>query len=514
MAKTQSSPKKKGKAVKAEGGSSGDGDVVSVKVKVHKAQAGDDPVVVSFPRGVPASILDAEEDAAASGRKRSVQFAGGAAAQDADSRAHDVPTFTWSKLKAGSNRGKSIQGSDRTCTYSASNEGRGYDGRLAKLYVAVYDKEKHTLTLQPAAERGQVFALDQSVKSYEPQVLHSDATIKNMSASERRMLLFESFGSAKKQRALKSQAANVVNIDSVISAGSTMLSAVQSQDGLSESNRRAMEDAAAGRTRVRFFLRSCRSQLTCRYATITRTYKYMFTFYSITQIDPAQAALAAARRAFLPPFDETAQEPHKVFSARAIAEDDLWGNVSRVTDAVTKKEGDWRDNLTGRGFWFKSIKKLLNGIHLEDNRSASTQIKTAILLNGMMKFHQNATKSFFYGTPEELAKKFAISNDMAPRFLELFAVESNDRGKDGYSITKPLKDKRLIHLLILYLLAHGRDMKTSSIDMFCDDLQLEVSTASMLLREAACNVNKTKGGTSVSLKAPINFPPPRRGKRP
>ena len=266
MAKTQSSPKKKAKAVKAEGGStshagrssssSGDGDVVSVKVKVHKAQSGDDPIVVSFPRGVPASILDAEEDAAASGRKRSVQFAGGAA-QETDSRAHDVPTFTWSKLKAGSNRGKSIQGSDKTCTYSASNEGRGYDGRLAKLYVAVYDKEKHTLTLQPAAERGQVFALDQSVKSYEPQVLHADATIKNMSASQRRMLLFESFGSAKKQRALKSQAANVVNIDSVISAGGTMLSAVQSQDGLSESNRRAMEDAAAGRTTVSFFLRSC-----------------------------------------------------------------------------------------------------------------------------------------------------------------------------------------------------------------------------------------------------------------
>jgi hypothetical protein len=215
----------------------------------------------------------------------------------------------------------------------------------------------------------------------------------------------------------------------------------------------------------------------------------------------------------LPPFDETAQQPHKVFSARDIAEDDLWGNVSRVTDAVTKKEGDWRENLTGRGFWFKSIKKLLNGIHLDD-RSAPTQIKTAILLNGMMKFHQNANKSFFYGTAEELAKKFAISNDMAPRFLELFAVETNDRGKDGYSITKPLKDKRMVHLLILYLLAHGRDMKAPSIDMFCDDLHLEVSTAGMLLREAGCSVNKTKAGTSVSLKAPINFPPPRRGKRP
>lgn len=253
MAKTHPSSKKKGKAVKAESSSGGDGDVVSVKVKVHKVQTGDDPIVVSFPRGVPASILDAEEDASSSGRKRSVQFASGQGNGNgaAESRAHDVPTFTWSKLKAGSNRGKSIQGSDKTCTYSSSNEGRGYDGRAVKLYVAVYDKEKQTLTLQPAAEKGQVFALDQSVKSYEPQVRHMDTTIKNMSASEKRMLLFESFGSAKKQRALKSQAANVVNIDSVVSAGGTMLSAVQNQDGLSESNRRAMEDAAAGRTRVR-----------------------------------------------------------------------------------------------------------------------------------------------------------------------------------------------------------------------------------------------------------------------
>ena len=256
MAKTHSSSKKKGKAVKAESSSGDDGDVVSVKVKVHKVKSGDDPIVVSFPRGVPTSILDAEE-ASSSSRKRSVQFASGQGNGGAESRAHDVPTFTWSKLKAGSNRGKSIRGSDKTCTYSSSNEGRGYDGRAVKLYVAVYDKEEQTLTLQPAAEKGQVFALDQSVKSYEPQVRHLDTTIKNMSASEKRMLLFESFGSAKKQRALKSQAANVVNIDSVISAGGTMLSAVQNQDGLSESNRRAMEDTAAGRTRVSLYMYIC-----------------------------------------------------------------------------------------------------------------------------------------------------------------------------------------------------------------------------------------------------------------
>jgi len=446
------------------------GESTTVKVSVKPAKPGDDPVVVSFARGVPPSILDAEEDAISSSTHRAVQFE--------ESRAHDVPTFTWSKLKANSNRGKSLVGSDKTCVYSASNEGRGYDGRAAKLYVGIYNKEKGTLTLQPAAEKGQVFSLAQGVKSYREEIAHADAAMKNMTASEKRMMLFDSFGSAKKQRALRSQAANVVNIDSVISAGDTMLEAVQRQD-MGETNRRAMEDAAAGKPKI----------------------------------DPTEVALKQARLKFLPQFDENAEKPHDVYSSRAIAGEAVWSNISNIVTACTKQEGDWRDHLTGRGFWFGSVKKLLNTINMED-RKAPHQIKSAVLLNQLMKFHQNANKNFFYGTPEELAKKFAISNDLAPRFLELFATPSNDRGKDGYSITRPLKDKRLIHILIVYLIAHGREMMVGSIDAFCEDLQCEVSTASMLLREAGCAVKKSKAGTSVSLKTPLAFPPPRRGKRP
>lgn len=248
MAKSKSGKKRKN-TVKSEAisGDESSSNTHKVKVKVLKPKQFDDPLVVAFPRGVPASMLDAEDEI--KGRP-SVSFE-----TASNNLSHDVPTFSWSKLKATSSRGKAITGSDKTCTFKSSNQGRGYDGRLAKLYVGIYDKSEGTVTLQQAAERGQVFSLQQEVKGYIPRVNDLSATMKNMTPSEKRMLLFEAFGSAKKQRALRSQAANVVNIDSVIGAGDVMLDAVNRQD-MGETNRTAMEDAAAGRKMVSILIAS------------------------------------------------------------------------------------------------------------------------------------------------------------------------------------------------------------------------------------------------------------------
>lgn len=470
MAKSKSGKKRKN-TVKSEAisGDESSSNTRKVKVKVLRPKQFDDPLVVAFPRGVPASMLDAEDEIKG---RRSVSFE-----TASNNLSHDVPTFSWSKLKATSSRGKAITGSDKTCTFKSSNQGRGYDGRLAKLYVGIYDKSEGTVTLQQAAERGQVFSLQQEVKGYIPRVNDLSATMKNMTPSEKRMLLFEAFGSAKKQRALRSQAANVVNIDSVIGAGDVMLDAVNRQE-MGETNRTAMEDAAAGRKMA----------------------------------DPIEIALNEARRRFLPPYDETAESPHKVYDAMVIAGDHVWGSVSRVTDACTKKGGDWRENLTGRGYWHKSIKILLNSITAE-KKSASYQIKTTVMLNSMIKFHSACNKRFYDGTAEDLAKKFGVSNDLSPRFLELFAVPTNDGGKAGFAMSKQHKDKRLVHMLILYVLAHGRSMKVASIDAFCEDLQMETPDAAKLLREAGFHAKKTRSGTSVFLTCPVEFPGPRRGKR-
>ena len=170
----------------------------SIKVKVAPSNPEYDPVVVSFPRGIPSSIADEDSNAT-------------------------PPTFTYSKFKEGSSRGRRINGEDDHCTYSAAAAGRGHDGRLSKTYVCIFDKKKNTLKLVPSAEKGTVFALDQSVKEYSPAVANENSTMggqdSNISASDRVKMLVDSFGSKKKQKVMDSRAANKVNVHSVVGGG-------------------------------------------------------------------------------------------------------------------------------------------------------------------------------------------------------------------------------------------------------------------------------------------------------
>ena len=61
--------------------------------------------------------------------------------------------------------------------------------------------------------------------------------------------MFESFGSQKKKKVMRSQDANVVEMKSVVGAGEGMMKALGSQmekGAVSESNRKVMEDLKSG----------------------------------------------------------------------------------------------------------------------------------------------------------------------------------------------------------------------------------------------------------------------------
>lgn len=201
-----------------------------IKVEVTPIDPSHDPVVVSFPRGVPPSILSHDKSS--------------------NSNTSLLPHFTLSKLKSSSDRGRRITGSDDTCTYTATSSGRGHDGRLTKLYVAVLNKTTKTLKLIPTAERGNTFALDQTVKAYKPNVSSESMAIgglndSKVSASDRVNMLVESFGSKKKQKVMASRAANVVNINKVVGAGNAMMDSVVGQKGvISEENRKMLMDGS------------------------------------------------------------------------------------------------------------------------------------------------------------------------------------------------------------------------------------------------------------------------------
>lgn len=185
-----------------------------IVVDVQDPDPAVDPVVASFPGGLPEHIGDDE-----------------------------APKFAWRKIREKNQRGRTLVGEDSTCRYQARSEGRGYDGRRTKLCVGIYNKKTNTLTLHQAAEKGTVFCLSQSVRSYQDSATSLPS---QMSAMDRRRALFESFGSSKKQKVLKSQEANVVNVDSVVGAGSVMMGAFLEGQNMSESNRQAMEQAKSG----------------------------------------------------------------------------------------------------------------------------------------------------------------------------------------------------------------------------------------------------------------------------
>ena len=235
-------------------------------------------------------------------------------------------------------------------------------------------------------------------------------------------------------------------------------------------------------------------------------------YYVIQPITAVDKAFAEARRAFLPPFDANATRPYRVYDSQDVAGEEAWGQISRIVDACIHKD-NWKESLQ-KWPWPDSSAKLLDLVKDPQKKGAKYQIKTICLVNHLVKFHNRASKKFMDGTSEDMVKYLGLPKSVSDRFLELFCVASHDRGRAGYSTTKNLKDRRVVYTLVMYLLAHGKEMKVGSIEKLCLDMSMETKEAINLYREAGCKCVKGKTGTvSVSLAVPLVFPNPKRGKK-
>jgi len=425
-------------------------------------------------------------------------------------------------------------GNDDTCTYTSMNDGRGHDGRLTKQFIAIYHKPTHTLKFIPSSEKGTVFSMNQNVTSYHDS---KSFDFRNLSMNERRRMVFESFGSQKKKKVMRSQDANVVEMKSVVGAGEGMMKALGSQmegGAVSESNKRVMEDLRKGSSEkvcvVHLFFAFYGIVLHCVimhhrimlflgfdlgfFIPLTkhlasRQSSHILFHQPTTAVDKA---FAEARRAFLPPFDETATKPYRVYDSQEVAGEEAWAQISRVVDACINQD-DWKEALQ-KWPWPESTAKLLDLVSDPNRKGAKYQLKTICLVNHLVKFHNRASKKFMDGSAEEMVKYLGLPKAIADRFLELFCVASYDRGRAGYATTKQLKDRRVIYTLVMYLLAHGKEMKAGSVDKLCLDMSMETKDAINLYREAGCKCVRGKSGmVSVSLVVPLVFPNPKRGKK-
>lgn len=435
----------------------------SVKIQVETSSSTDNPIVVSFPSGLPESLQPGAPSSASH------------------------PSFHWQKLNKKSASGRKVIGEDKYCTYSSSAAGLGYDDRRTTLCVGVYDKQSGIVVIREAAARGTVFALQQSIPSY----LEKNGTV-GFQAGQNLLTysnqVFEDFGSAKKRKVLKSQAANRVEIANVVGAGaeSAVMQQVIQGESMSESNRKAIADSQTNGDS---------------------------TADGTSGNNAIDAAHEAARRKFLPQYNEHAIEPHKVYDPRNIAGDAAWKRIYNKVHAATH-DNDPTESIVGSIFekdWHPCVLKLVKAINVE-SVDAKDRFTCAIFTNHAIRFytHNHKRKSI---PPVDLTKPvyFGIPVEVGSRFVELFTTSvPGAAGKMSHAMSKQDRDRIIVHALLLYMMAHGKNMKIPNLKPIAEDLKVPVNDCAQMLRLAGCQVSKKGIALSAVLKTPLTFPPPRR----
>jgi hypothetical protein len=432
------------------GGGAADDGTTTIKIQVSE----NNPILVSFPGGLPESLKE--------------------------TNAGKPPSFVWQKLNEKTKFGRRVVGRDRHCLYTASAAGMAFDDRRTKMVVGVYNKTRGTLTLRDAATRGTVFALQQSVPSYVEEKRHMDTG----RGSRDKPNVFEDFGSSKKRKVLKSQAANRVDIDHVVGAGdgSAMVHQIMKGKGMSESNRMAIEEDRRADS---------------------------------TQKSATEKAIEAGRLQLIPPFDIHAVKPEKVYNAKEIAGDRAWNKIHGKVYACLHKEdpldavvtsiyeNDWAD------FVLKNVREVDT-----DAENASFRITCAILVNWMVKFYNgNHKRKSMDGVSEGKATYFGIPMEVAARCFELFTTpieRPGNKASKSFVMSGQNKDKMVIHIMLMFMMAQGASMKIPKVNAIADCLQVPLSHCAVLLKYCGCTVIKKGSILSATLKTPVEFPDPRR----
>ncbi|KAL3808270.1 hypothetical protein ACHAXA_001412 [Cyclostephanos tholiformis] len=366
-------------------------------------------------------------------------------------------------------------------------------------YYLRIDRER-TLRLYPTAERGSIFALEQRTRAYDDDNATTSmggevggGNSNTMSASDRAQLLVDSFGSRKKQKVMNSRAANRVNVHSVVGSGDAMMRSVTEQRGISDENRRVMMEEGGNE--------------------------------KVHQVD---AAYEQARRRMLPQYDVDADVPYKVYNAQSMAGVLAWEKTSRIVEKVLEKRveatadggdggnKDWIAALLGKKEEHRplSLTRLLESID-PARKGSNYRIKVVLFLHFVLKLHAKIQRgrggTIEGGTLDDCIGKVFVPHEVGMRLFELFMSE---REGGGYVASPQQKTKLHAHILVLYVIASGKEMSVPSINQLCRDMKLDAKEASLVLREAGFTVKKNgSGDVGAILSVPLTFPPPKRVTR-
>lgn len=487
-----------------------------IKLQVAKDEE-EGPIVISFKNGIPQSLNDEEDEISFEYRK----------------------VTTSNRI---SSHNSAVIAKDDTCQYKGyyfKNDKR--DNTLEscnKRLVGVLDKATNTVKLYLSSQNGYVYPMEQSILhkrkyTHDEIDLADDTESDNenhtttfASYNDRQRLLINSFGSAKKQKLLKTKEANKLDPNAVIGYGDTMQSAFEKQQ-MSASNVNAM-------------LKVMDNQST----------------------DEVAEAAKESLKQFLPSYNESATSPSEVYEPHLIAGDRLWSLLTKHTSYKLKSNNvnnstldkEWIqafltpiekstkhiDSKKALSAWPASMIELINNIH-NNPASKSNQhiISSILLLVDFVKLHRYIYRSTLKGSKKAdrfkenvvlISKKLRLVHATSVfRFLELF---SSDAGilQTSTPIVTPADDTpehqnrvftkintktRFIYMLILYVYCSSQsNMKVSNIKPFLDEIELSAKDAAIFLRMAGFHVNIGHNDVvSVTLRVPLTLNPSVRRRR-
>jgi hypothetical protein len=177
-------------------------------------------------------------------------------------------------------------------------------------------------------------------------------------------------------------------------------------------------------------------------------------------------------------------------------------------------DNDPTESIVGMVFdsaWQPSVLQLVKSINI-DSSDCKDRFTCALLANDFMRFYlSNQRKKTIVSIDPTKKTHFGIPVEVASRCLELFttSVPSND-GKMAHAMSKQDRDKCVVHILLLYMMAHGTSMKIPDLKRIAEDLKLPVNDCAQILRLAGCQMAKKGPTLSAVLKTPLQFPRPKR----
>jgi hypothetical protein len=479
MAKSPSSKRKKSSASTSTSSK-------KVRLQVLNNDPSDNPIVVSFPRGLPEALQP-----------------------NSDNSSAVPPRFVWQKLNEKSKTGRKVVGHDKHCIYSGSSKGIGFDERRTKLCIGVYDKKNGVMRIQEAASRGTVYSLEQAVPSYlneNPQ----DTFQVGKNLVEYSNAVFADFGTSKKRKVLKSQAANRVELENVLGAGSgsAMVEKIATGQHMSESNKKAIElrkslgdDAKSSVEQV-----SMTFFATILFLVRNKDLRVCLCSFVIFQ------AHEEHRKSFLPEYDMKAKKPGSVYNPKSIAGENAWTRLSREVEACMRKDDVVQALISGPNEQdiLPCVAEVLKQIP-PNAVGAKPRFITALMLNWIIVFYKNNHHRKIIRSPDTTKSRwFGMPMEVAQRCLSLFATEASDEKGVAFAMSKANKDKCLVHALLLYMMAQGDKMKIPSLKPIASDMKLTVNDCAQKLRLAGCTTAKSGDNMTAELKLPLTFPKAKR----